>query len=220
MEMKKRSGSGRYIAVEGCIGAGKSTVAHLLAERMNGELIVEAPHGNPFLERFYNGITQAALPSQLYFLLHRTQLAERIKKDDLFPTTRISDFLLERDRVYAECTLASDELQVYDMVREAVAIDPPVPDLVLFLQTSVRTLLNRIANRGIPMERRITAEYLERLNEAMARFILDYDEAPVLIVNTEAIDLVNNDAHIELLLNEMQQARSGRTYFDPSGLVV
>ena len=106
------------------------------------------------------------------------------------------------------------------MVREAVSIDPPVPDLVLFLQTSVRTLLKRIANRGIPMERRITAEYLEMLNEAMARFILDYDEAPVLIVNTEAIDLVNNDAHIELLLNEMEQARSGRTYFDPSGLVV
>ena len=218
--MSKGNGSGRYIAVEGCIGAGKSTVAQLLADRMNGELIVEAPHGNPFLERFYNGVTQAALPAQLYFLLHRTQLAERISKEDLFPTIRISDFLLERDRVYAECTLASDELLVYDMVREAVAIDPPVPDLVLFLQTPVRTLLKRIANRGIPMERRITGEYLEILNEAMARFILDYDEAPVLIVNTESIDLANNDAHLELLLNEMERTQAGRTYFDPSGLVV
>ena len=218
--MQKTPASGRYIAVEGCIGAGKSTVAHLLADRLNGELIVEAPHGNPFLERFYSGVSQAALPSQLYFLLHRTQLAGRIKKDDLFPTTRISDFLLERDRVYAECTLAADELKVYDMVREAVAVDPPVPDLVLYLQAPVRTLLKRIANRGIAMERRITTEYLERLNEAMARFILDYDEAPVLIVNTQAIDLANNDAHIELLLNEMEQVRSGRTYFDPSGLVI
>lgn len=218
--MSKPSGSGRYIAVEGCIGAGKSTVAHLLAGRMRGELIVEAPHGNPFLERFYKGVSQAALPAQLYFLLHRTQLAEQIKKEDLFPSTRISDFLLERDRVYAECTLASDELQVYDMVREAVAIDPPVPDLVLFLQTSVRTLLKRIANRGVPMERRITADYLELLNEAMARFILDYDAAPVLIVNTEAIDLANNDAHLELLVNEMERTHAGRTYFDPSGLVV
>ncbi len=218
--MRERAGSGRYIAVEGCIGAGKSTVAQLLADRMNGELIVEAPHGNPFLERFYNGVSQAALPAQLYFLLHRTQLAERIKKEDLFPTTRISDFLLERDRVYAECTLASDELLVYDMVRQAVAIDPPAPDLVLFLQTPVRTLLKRIANRGIAMERRITAEYLELLNEAMARFILDYDSAPVLIVNTEAIDLVNKDAHMDLLLNEMDHTHSGRTYFDPSGLVV
>ena len=218
--MNPRNGSGRYIAVEGCIGAGKSTVAKILAERMNGELIVEAPHGNPFLERFYNGVTQAALPAQLYFLLHRTQLAERISKEDLFPTIRISDFLLERDRVYAECTLASDELLVYDMVREAVAIDPPVPDLVLFLQTPVRTLLKRIANRGIPMERRITGEYLEVLNEAMSRFILDYDEAPVLIVNTESIDLANNDAHQDLLLNEIEQTQSGRTYFDPSGLVV
>ena len=218
--MREPAGVGRYIAVEGCIGAGKSTVAQLLAGRMNGELIVEAPHGNPFLERFYNGVAQAALLAQLYFLLHRTQLAERIKKEDLFPTTRISDFLLERDRVYAECTLASDELLVYDMVRQAVAIDPPVPDLVLFLQTPVRTLLKRVANRGIPMERRITAEYLELLNEAMARFILDYDSAPVLIVNTEAIDLVNKDAHMELLLNEMDRTRSGRTFFDPSGLVV
>ena len=218
--MREPAGSGRYIAVEGCIGAGKSTVAHLLADRMNGELILEAPHGNPFLERFYNGVSQAALPAQLYFLLHRTQLAERIKKEDLFPTTRISDFLLERDRVYAECTLASDELLVYDMVRQAVAIDPPVPDLVLFLQTPVRTLLKRIANRGISMERRITAEYLELLNEAMARFILNYDSAPVLIVNTEAIDLVNKDEHMELLLNEMEHAQWGRTYFDPSGLVV
>lgn len=218
--MPKTPASGRYIAVEGCIGAGKSTVAHLLADRLNGELIVEAPHGNPFLERFYSGVSQAALPSQLYFLLHRTQLAGRIKKDDLFPTTRISDFLLERDRVYAECTLAADELKVYDMVREAVAVDPPVPDLVLYLQAPVRTLLKRIANRGIAMERRITTEYLERLNEAMARFILDYDEAPVLIVNTQAIDLANNDAHIELLLNEMERVRSGRTYFDPSGLVI
>ncbi len=218
--MNPRNGSGRYIAVEGCIGAGKSTVAKMLAERMNGELIVEAPHGNPFLERFYNGVTQAALPAQLYFLLHRTQLAERISKEDLFPTIRISDFLLERDRIYAECTLASDELLVYDMVREAVAIDPPVPDLVLFLQTPVRTLLKRIANRGIPMERRITGEYLEVLNEAMSRFILDYDEAPVLIVNTESIDLANNDAHQDLLLNEIEQTQSGRIYFDPSGLVV
>ena len=218
--MQKTPASGRYIAVEGCIGAGKSTVAHLLADRLNGELIVEAPHGNPFLERFYSGVSQAALPSQLYFLLHRTQLAGRIRKDDLFPTTRISDFLLERDRVYAECTLAADELKVYDMVREAVAVDPPAPDLVLYLQAPVRTLLKRIANRGIAMERRITTEYLERLNEAMARFILDYDEAPVLIVNTQAIDLANNDAHIELLLNEMERVRSGRTYFDPSGLVI
>lgn len=218
--MQKTPASGRYIAVEGCIGAGKSTVAHLLADRLNGELIVEAPHGNPFLERFYSGVSRAALPSQLYFLLHRTQLAGRIKKDDLFPTTRISDFLLERDRVYAECTLAADELKVYDMVREAVAVDPPAPDLVLYLQAPVRTLLKRIANRGIAMERRITTEYLERLNEAMARFILDYDEAPVLIVNTQAIDLANNDAHIELLLNEMERVRSGRTYFDPSGLVI
>lgn len=218
--MPKTPASGRYIAVEGCIGAGKSTVAHLLADRLNGELIVEAPHGNPFLERFYSGVSQAALPSQLYFLLHRTQLAGRIRKDDLFPTTRISDFLLERDRVYAECTLAADELKVYDMVREAVAVDPPAPDLVLYLQAPVRTLLKRIANRGIAMERRITTEYLERLNEAMARFILDYDEAPVLIVNTQAIDLANNDAHIELLLNEMERVRSGRTYFDPSGLVI
>ncbi len=218
--MTDPSASGRYIAVEGCIGAGKSTLAHLLAGRMNGELIVEAPQGNPFLERFYDGVAQAALPAQLYFLLHRTQLAERIKKEDLFPTTRISDFLLERDRVYAECTLASDELQVYDMVRQAVAIDPPVPDLVLFLQTSVRTLLKRIANRGIPMEKRITAGYLEQLNDAMARFILDYDAAPVLIVNTESIDLVNNEEHLELLLNEMKNTTVGRTYFDPSGLVV
>ncbi len=218
--MKEASGPARYIAVEGCIGAGKSTVAQLLAGHMNGELIVEAPHGNPFLERFYNGVTQAALPAQLYFLLHRTQLAERIKKEDLFPTTRISDFLLERDRVYAECTLASDELQVYDMVRNAVAVDPPVPDLVLFLQAPVRTLLKRIANRGIPMERRISTDYLELLNEAMARFILDYDAAPVLIVNTEAIDLANNDAHMQLLLEEMETTNAGRTYFDPSGLVV
>jgi len=164
-------------------------------------------------------VAQAALPAQLYFLLHRTQLAQRIKKEDLFPTTRISDFLLERDRVYAACTLASDELRVYDMVRRAVAIDPPVPDLVLFLQTSVRTLLKRIANRGIPMEKRIGADYLERLNDAMARFILDYDAAPVLIVNTESIDLANNDEHLELLLNKMQNTTAGRSYFDLSGLV-
>ncbi|MCY4157374.1 MAG: deoxynucleoside kinase [Gammaproteobacteria bacterium] len=218
--MTGQSGPGRYIAVEGCIGAGKSTLAHLLANRMKGELIVEAPHGNPFLERFYGGVSQAALPAQLYFLLHRTQLAEWIKKEDLFPTTRISDFLLERDRVYAECTLAADELQVYDMVRQAVAVEPPVPDLVLFLQTSVRTLLKRIANRGIPMERRITADYLEKVNDAMARFILDYDAAPVLIVNTESIDLANNDEHLDLLLDEMKSVTAGRTYFDPSGLVV
>ena len=217
--MSRANATGRYIAVEGCIGAGKSTLAHWLAGRMNGELILEAPHGNPFLERFYSGVSQAALPAQLHFLLHRAQLAERIKKDDLFPTTRISDFLLERDRVYAECTLASDELRVYDMVREAVAIDPPAPDLVVFLQTSVRTLLRRIANRGISMERRITPEYLEELNDAMARFILDYNAAPVLIVNTEYIDLANNDVHLELLLNEMERTRAGRTYFDPSGLV-
>ena len=163
----------RYIVIEGPIGVGKTSLARRLAHSLDSELLLEEAEANPFLERFYHNPRSAALPTQLFFLFQRARQIEELRQADIFSDTRISDFLIEKDRLFAEINLDRHELSLYDRVFESLNIEPPAPDLVVYLQAPVDTLLFRIARRGVEYEQRIARNYLERLNEAYARFFHD-----------------------------------------------
>ena len=205
----------RYIAIEGPIGVGKTSLARRLAESLDGELLLEEAEANPFLERFYHSPKDAALPTQLFFLFQRVRQIEQLRQADIFSDTRVADFLVEKDRLFAEINLDRHELGLYDQVFDSLSVDPPVPDLVIYLQAPVDTLLFRIARRGIEYEQRIGRRYLERLNEAYARFFHNYDASPMLIVNAATIDPINNEHHFAVLLEEICRIKSGRHFFNP-----
>jgi deoxyguanosine kinase len=208
-------GEPRYIAIEGPIGVGKTSLARRLAECLDGSVLLEEADANPFLERFYRDPRGAALPTQLFFLFQRVRQLEQLRQADIFHSTRVADFMLEKDRLFAEINLDRHELSLYDQVRGSLGLEPPVPDLVVYLQAPVDTLLFRIARRGIEYEQRIGRRYLERLAEAYARFFHDYDEAPLLIVNAATLDPVHNDRHFAILREEIDRIRSGRHFFNP-----
>ncbi|MBM4214830.1 MAG: deoxynucleoside kinase [Gammaproteobacteria bacterium] len=205
----------RYIVIEGPIGVGKTSLARRLAETLSADLILEQAESNPFLERFYRDPVGAALPAQLHFLFQRVQQLAAFRQDDLFSTIRVSDYLLEKDRLFARVTLDEAEFGLYDQIYSRVVIDPPKPDLVIFLQAPVDVLLQRISRRGIKAEQLIERAYLERLNEAYARFFHDYEAAPLLIVNAAAIDPTANDADYEELLGAVRRMKRGKLYFNP-----
>jgi deoxyadenosine/deoxycytidine kinase len=171
----------RYIVVEGPIGVGKTSLARRLAASLGAETVLEQADENPFLERFYRNPKAGALPAQLYFLFQRAQQLAALRQDDLFAPLRVADYLLAKDRLFAQLTLDADEFGLYEQIHAKLAIDAPRPDLVVYLQAPVTVLMERIARRGIGYEGRISADYLERLNGAYAQFFLDYDTGPVLI---------------------------------------
>ena len=205
----------RYIVIEGPIGVGKTSLARRLAESLESELLLEHAGENPFLERFYRNPREMALPTQLFFLFQRARQVEELRQADIFSDTRIADFLIEKDRLFAQVNLDRHELDLYDQVYASMDINPPDPDLVVYLQAPVDTLLFRIANRGIDYEQRIGRHYLERLNEAYARFFHNYDSAPLLIVNAATIDPIHNDEHYNVLLEEICRIQRGRHFFNP-----
>ena len=206
----------RYIVVEGPIGVGKTSLATRLAESFDSDLILEQPGDNPFLERFYRNRQSAALPTQLFFLFQRAQQIERIRQTDLFSPVRVADFLLDKDRLFAELNLDSNELTLYQRVYETLNLDPPIPDLVVYLQAPPEVLMQRIASRGIAYERLIELRYLERLGEAYARFFYEYDTAPLLIVNAAAIDPVHRESDYRELLRVIHRIKRGRHFFNPA----
>ena len=205
----------RYIVIEGPIGVGKTSLARRLAESLDSEVLLEQAEANPFLERFYRHPREAALPTQLFFLFQRVRQIEELRQADIFSDIRISDFLIEKDRLFAQINLDRHELDLYDQVYASMDISPPTPDLVVYLQAPVDTLMFRIAHRGIDYEQRMGRNYLERLNEAYAKFFHDYDDAPLLIVNAATIDPINNDEHYNVLLEEIERIQSGRHFFNP-----
>jgi deoxyguanosine kinase len=205
----------RYIVIEGPIGVGKTSLARRLAESLDSELLLEQAEINPFLERFYRNPRETALPTQLFFLFQRVRQIEELRQANIFSNTRIADFLIEKDRLFAQINLDRHELDLYDQVFSSMKIDPPTPDLVVYLQAPVDTLLFRVAHRGIEYEQHMGRHYLERLNEAYARFFHDYDSAPLLIVNAATIDPINNDEHYNVLLDEICRIQSGRHFFNP-----
>jgi deoxyadenosine/deoxycytidine kinase len=205
----------RYIAIEGPIGVGKTALARRLAERLDAELVLEEVDENPFLERFYRDGRSAALPAQMFFLFARARQIEDLRQSDLFAATRISDYLFTRDRLFAELNLDPEELKLYDQIVANLDVDPPVPDLVIYLQASVDALLQRLARRNASFDRFVDRAYLEELTDAYARFFHAYDEGPLLIVNASQIDPVNNDADFEQLFRQIERTTGGRHFFNP-----
>jgi len=208
----------RYIVVDGTIGIGKTTLAKRIAESLQAELVLEQPELNPFLERFYRDPANGALPAQLFFLLERARSAQALRQSDMFKPVRVADFMLEKDRLFAELTLNDDELRLYEQIYAGLALDAPAPDLVIYLQAPVDVLLERIARRGIAYEQAIGRAYLARVVDAYARFFHYYEAGPLLIVNAATVDLTGDDAHYEELMRRVLASRRGRQYYNPSEL--
>ncbi|MDG1987200.1 MAG: deoxynucleoside kinase [Halieaceae bacterium] len=204
-----------YIAIEGPIGVGKTTLAHLLAQSFNYEILLEDSDQNPFLKDFYKNPEQSALATQLFFLFQRVQKIQSLRQADIFSPVRISDFLIEKDPLFAKITLTIDELELYQKVYSQLTIDAPKPDLVIYLQASTDVLLSRIEQRGNRTERAISKTYLQSLNEVYSEFFLYYDEAPLLIVNSSEIDLVNRETDYLNLVDYLLNIKSGRHYLNP-----
>jgi deoxyadenosine/deoxycytidine kinase len=205
-----------FIVIEGPIGVGKTTLANKLAESFGSDLLLEAAEENPFIEKFYQDPNAAALPTQLFFLLQRARQLKEMKQEDMFSPVRVADFLIEKDRLFAELTLDSDELDLYEQVYTSLTIDIPRPDLVVYLQAPVEVLLERIQKRGLKQERFIEAAYLQRLADSYIQFFYQYNNAPLLIVNAADIDFANNDDDYQLLRQQITEVQSGRHYFNPT----
>lgn len=205
----------RYIVVEGAIGVGKTSLTRKLATTLGAQPVLEQADENPFLERFYRNPRVGALPAQLFFLFQRAQQQAQLKQADLFGTVRVADYLLAKDDLFARMTLEDEEYGLYRQVYDRLAIDPPRPDLVVYLQAPVDVLLERIARRGIQHESLIDRAYLTKLNEAYARFFHAYDDSPLLIVNAASIDPLNNEADYEELLGQIGRTVRGRLYYNP-----
>lgn len=204
-----------YVVVEGPIGVGKTTLAKRLAATYETELLLEGADENPFLDRFYKNPKEAALPTQLFFLFQRARQAQELRQGDMFCPVRIADFLMEKDRMFAQLTLDDEELKLYYQVYSQLALDAPLPDLVIYLQAPVEVLMRRVQKRGIAIEQNIDQKYLQKICEAYTEFFYHYDQAPLLIVNAAEIDLVGNESDYQQLLAEMQTLEKGRHYFNP-----
>ena len=205
-----------YIAVEGPIGVGKTTLARRIADTFDYDLLLEEAEMNPFLERFYQNRQQTALATQLFFLFQRVQKITELKQRDMFDQARVADFVLEKDPLFARVNLEPDEYALYQKVFSKMRVDAPVPDLVIYLQANPDRLLERIDRRGIDAERLIDRRYLEQLNEVYSEFFLYYDAAPLLIVNANEIDLAQGDTDYEQLVDYMLNIKKGRHYFNPT----
>jgi deoxyadenosine/deoxycytidine kinase len=208
----------RFIAVEGAIGVGKTILARRLAETFNYQTLLENPEENPFLQRFYQNQMNAALATQLFFLFQRSQQIQDLRQGNMFEPVRVSDFLIEKDQLFARINLDEDEYLLYEKVYQQLTIDAPKPDLVIYLQAPVDILSARIENSGMANEQGISMSYLRTINEAYSEFFLYYDEAPLLIVNAEEIDFVNRDSDYVQLVDYLLNIRSGRHYFNPTFL--
>ncbi|MBV6417248.1 MAG: Deoxyguanosine kinase [Steroidobacteraceae bacterium] len=207
--------SHRYIVVEGPIGVGKTSLARRLAAELDASLVLERADENPFLERFYRNPRAGAFPAQLHFLFQRAQQQAALNQQDLFCAVRVADYLFAKDRLFAQLNLDAAEFALYEQVHARLAIEAPRPDLVLYLQAPADVLLERIAKRRISHEQLIERGYLERLNEAYARFFHAYSDAPLLIVNAAVMDPISNPADFRELLAAIARVRKGRQYFNP-----
>ncbi|MDQ6618771.1 MAG: deoxynucleoside kinase [Pseudomonadota bacterium] len=204
----------RYIVVEGPIGAGKTSLARQLAAHLHGEAVLERPEDNPFLARFYEDMERFALPTQLNFLFQRLDQLRGVGQVDMFRKATVADFLFDKDPLFARLNLSDAEYQLYDKMYAHLKPQVPLPDLVIYLQAPVQVLVERVLRRGIAYERMISEHYLARLAEAYSRFFYRYEESPLLIVNSERLNFVDDPSHLELLLGRIVSMRSQREFFN------
>tara|TARA_B100000941_G_scaffold287539_1_gene262886 strand:+ start:3655 stop:4320 length:666 start_codon:yes stop_codon:yes gene_type:complete len=205
----------KYIAIEGPIGVGKTTLANKIAKTFNYDTFLEQPSENPFLNNFYRNQGQSALATQLFFLFQRMQQIQDLKQRSLFENVRVADFLIEKDRLFAEVTLTNEEMDLYNKVYEHITLDAPTPDLVIYLQAPIEILKERITKRGNINEQYLTLDYLERLNDEYSRFFLDYKSAPLLIINAADINLESNEEDYESLITMIMSNPKGTNFVNP-----
>ena len=204
----------RYIVVEGPIGAGKTSLARRLGERLKAELLLEKPDNNPFLPRFYLEPERYALQTQLFFLFQRVQQLRELNQLDLFSGITVADFLLDKDPLFAQLTLSGDELRLYQTIYGTLRPQAARPDLVVYLQAFPETLMQRVKRRGIDYERQIGEDYLAALSDSYSRYFYHYADAPVLIVNSEHLNFVEREQDLDLLIERMSSMRGGREFFN------
>ena len=207
--------SARHIVVEGPIGVGKTSLARRLAEHLDADLLLEQPEANPFLARFYQNRQRYALQTQLCFLFQRLDQMRGLAQPELFTRTVISDYLMEKELLFAGLTLGDDEYGLYRQIYDRVSRQAgPAPDLVIYLQASPETLISRVRKRGIEMERKISDDYLALLGETYTRFFHDYAAAPVMVVNSERLNFVDDPDDFLLLVQRIETMRAPREYFN------
>ena len=206
----------RYIAVEGPIGVGKTSLSKRLAESFNYELLLEKSDENPFLDRFYEEPKQHALSTQLFFLLQRAQQLQELRQEDMFQPLRIADWLIDKDRLFAKENLDSDEYALYVNVFKHLTVDAPIPNLVIYLQAPTEILIDRIQKRGILAEQFIEREYIENLSAAYTEFFHYYTKSPLLIINTSEINLVSDDKDYQHLVDYIASNPTGTNFLNPS----
>jgi deoxyguanosine kinase len=207
----------RYIAIEGPIGVGKTTLAGILAERLSGRLVLEQHEENPFLAGFYADRKKHAFQTQIFFLLNRFQQQQVLFQQDLFSQSTVADYLFAKDRIFASLTLDANEAALYHQIYELLGPRVVRPDLVVYLQARVDVLQGRIRRRGRDYERGIDPGYLESLAKAYNDFFFHYDETPLLVVNTSDIDFESNPDDLETLLTVIRRHRKGVQHYVPLG---
>jgi deoxyadenosine/deoxycytidine kinase len=205
----------RYIVVEGPIGVGKSSLTNIVAERFSARRVMEVVEENPFLASFYADRAKYAFQTQMFFLLSRFKQQQELFQQDLFASVTVSDYLFAKDRIFANLTLQTDELALYERVFDALQPRVTKPDLVIYLQARLDVLLARIKKRGREFERKFDPQYLEGLCKAYNDFFFHYVDTPLLVVNTSDIDFVNNPADLEDLLSVIRQTRKGTVHYQP-----
>jgi deoxyadenosine/deoxycytidine kinase len=207
----------RYVVVEGPIGVGKTSLARRLADHAEAQPLLEQPQDNPFLSRFYEDPSRYALPAQLFFLFQRINEVRELAQMDLFRTRTVSDYLFDKDALFARLNLSDDEYGLYQSIYRSLAPQAPTPDLVIYLQASTDALVERIRRRGREYERAIEGDYLARLSDSYGEFFHRYEDAPVLVVNSERLNFVDNEADFQLLLDRIAKMKGRREFFNVAG---
>ena len=208
-------GENRYLVIEGVIGAGKTSLSRLLSDRLSAQLVLEEVEENPFLKDFYRDRSRYAFQTQMHFLFSRYQQQRNLRQTDLFSDKLVSDYLFQKDRIFASLNLVDKELALYEKLVGWLELDVIKPDVVVYLQANTETLMERILRRNRSFEKDMDRNYIEKLNEAYNHYFFHYTETPLLVVNTNRIDFVNQPDDFEDLLKRILSHRQGTMYYTP-----
>ena len=207
----------RFIAVEGAIGAGKTSLVNLLEQQYGARVILEENDSNPFIEKFYEDQETYSFQTQIYFLLSRYNQYMELAQRDLFNSVVVIDYLFQRDKIFAQLNLEDHEYRLYEQIYNLISSKAPKPDLVIFLQASTEVLLERVSKRGREYESFMDPDYLDSVNKAFNNFFFYYSDTPLLVINTNEIDFVEKKCDLEELINKVNSHKIGREYYNPLG---